>query len=730
MAAVDKILSQRARLAFWSPLLCAVILAGILYTPFASLDNSITGYIDEDEDRNFQQDFYLTYFEVTASSEDVFGEENADRFGGEYNQRSEYNSNTLFGDEMDEMDDLVVSLESKAGWLTYLVVFLLILQVVRIQGEWTGSGKFNAKSVVGVTLAVAGIIAFSAFFAIFSGLEDAFEYVEEDFDDSESGLYGSASTEYDDGDESITEEEKWGPSFSFWLMLVFALFALGGAAANLSFLKDDLQLEDEPIWGKSDNPPDFIAKHTPMLGVGLLTLAVVAVIVSIFTPWYSIEQSWEVERLYFDGDNGTYNNTTHEVSWKLSPFMVSFTNDSGIELVEEGEVTSSSDSYSTHHELENMAPVLMQLRWPLVCAGLLGLFFLAREYSSKVSDMIGGTREGWALVVMLGLLIVMVIGTGSFHSDMVRYAEDDLQSLSPSRNISINGNFAEDSFSGKAITIEYDFDWLNNYEAQYYIQHQWGGGIGYFAASLVPWLIITGMAINHGPKFVEDLNEENSPFKFDFDRAAWSPRPVIATLIAILLLSTLGSGMGELVIDSTDEAPPGLYAWDIFVDNSWSSDGENKIMEDGETWQIVHDTEVQSPGNVTEVSILIRCDENVQGFLTDNLDSVDWSIVPPAGVDATGLTLSGSINCNSTWNEVMNFEGDYFIPEDGVFAESRKAVENMIVWTNTGEGAWTIIIDANVEGGSTPGSNDPDLDAMYSVSVEYIDEIVITKEDN
>jgi hypothetical protein len=78
----------------------------------------------------------------------------------------------------------------------------------------------------------------------------------------------------------------------------------------------------------------------------------------------------------------------------------------------------------------------------------------------------------------------------------------------------------------------------------------------------------------------------------------------------------------------------------------------------------------------------------------------------------------------------MDFNGDYFIPESGVFAESRKAVENMIVWANTGEGTWTIIIEANVEGGLTPGSNDPDLEAWYDVSVEYIDEIVITKEDN
>ena len=115
--------------------------------------------------------------------------------------------------------------------------------------------------------------------------------------------------------------------------------------------------------------------------------------------------------------------------------------------------------------------------------------------------------------------------------------------------------------------------------------------------------------------------------------------------------------------------------------------------------------------------------------MTDGQDTVDWSILPPAGVDATGLTLSGSIDCGGA-DGVMNFEGDYFIPEDGVFAESRKAVENMIVWTNTGEGVWTIIIEANVEGGSTPGSNDSDLFAWYTINVEYIDEIVITKEDD
>ena len=38
MAALDKLLEQRSRVAFWSPLLCVIILAGIFYSPFGSTE--------------------------------------------------------------------------------------------------------------------------------------------------------------------------------------------------------------------------------------------------------------------------------------------------------------------------------------------------------------------------------------------------------------------------------------------------------------------------------------------------------------------------------------------------------------------------------------------------------------------------------------------------------------------------------------------------------------------
>ena len=116
-----------------------------------------------------------------------------------------------------------------------------------------------------------------------------------------------------------------------------------------------------------------------------------------------------------------------------------------------------------------------------------------------------------------------------------------------------------------------------------------------------------------------------------------------------------------------------------------------------------------SSAHVTSFRFFVFCDEGSQGLASDTQDSVDWSITPPEGVDAGEMVLSGSINCDgSTWAET-EFEADYFIPSSGVYAETKGDVEGMIRWTNTGEGIWSMTVNANVNDGPLPLSEDSDL---------------------
>jgi hypothetical protein len=726
-------LSQRARVGFWSPFLCAIILVGILYSPFASTETSITGFDEDDEDPDNRDKMMTTnyHFDIvstTAPSIDMMGEEGEDYFGGQVEFAHEYGNGD---DDDDEIADLAETLDGKVTWITYLVVFLLILQAVRIQREWTGTDKVNGHTATGATMLVIGLIAITGVFAVIGDLEDSFIYLEDEYDDFDSGLYGKAYTETEIGEDEIIAQTAWGPALGYWLLLCLAVIAFSGSVANLSTLAPDLKIEDKPKWGKSDSAPAFINNNVSLLGTSLMVLAIIAILTSIFTPWYNIDQSWEVSRMHVGEDPESemaYNNTTHMISWDLYPFMVSFTNDSGIELVEEGEVTNSIESYSEHNELTNIAPVILQLRWPLICAGLLGAFFIMWRFWSKISQPLGGTVSGWSALMMLGIITVMTFGTGSFQDDMDRYAEDDLEVLTPNRNFSISNSDAKNSFAGASVT--YDMDWGGGGAHTYFVQHHWNGGIGYLAASIAPWLIVSGFAIKSGPRFVEHLNEQTNPFDFDFDRSAWSARPTIAALICVLLLSAFGSGMGELVVDSKDAAPPGMYEWDVYVNNTWKQDNDYNSLDDGDTLTINFDTNDAVEGHATGLEFYIDCDDGVTAFTSDSPDTIEWSISAPEGVDTSGISTSGEIECNlQTVNE--EYEGDYFIPEDGVYAESSQAVEDMIRWTNTGEGVWTLTLKANTNGGSGfAGDSDPALEYFYSIYAEIVTDVEITKEQN
>ena len=68
------ILAQRARLAFWSPLVCAIILAGIFYSPFGFTEVQMEVENQDDDDNvqtekiTMKMDFHSGYVEYLGSN--------------------------------------------------------------------------------------------------------------------------------------------------------------------------------------------------------------------------------------------------------------------------------------------------------------------------------------------------------------------------------------------------------------------------------------------------------------------------------------------------------------------------------------------------------------------------------------------------------------------------------------------------------------------------------------
>ena len=725
MAALDKLLEQRSRVAFWTPLLCVIILAGIFYSPFGSteVNQEVEFQISETEFEETKMTgigyFYSGHVEFTqtdsSSSEVPFQSES---------QIVQWEA--LDDDDFDDLADIGENIEEKSTSLMYLLFLLAILLIVRIQGEWEGNKFINGKSVTGGLLAMVFLISISGTFTIYSEFEDSLEWFEEDFgemfgeeieDEWNDGFFGGVEISEDGMDLEIS----YGPSLTFWLFLILSIVALAGSAANLSYLKDDLEIEDRPTWFSSETPPDFVTKNMPKLGNLLLTIAVITVLTSLIMPWYSVDQTWEVQRSEIDPETGeeTWANSTHEIGWEMTPYVLSYTNYSDLETGN-GSESSSFDSYSEHNELENISPVILQLRWPLTCATILGLFFLVWNNNKRLSEKLEGKENLWTLFMMLGIVAMLSLGTGSFHEDMTKYAEDDLVDLTPNRNISISNTMALDSFFGKSVSF-YGGGWFFETDNTYFVLQEWGGGIGYFAAGLSQWLIVAGLLSNAGPRMINKLNQEENPFAFEFDQEEWKSRPAIAALISILLLSTLGSGMGELVVDSEKAAPPGEYLW--FTDYFQTSDESSlsKNFESNEEWVFEIDSSYNETNHVVRISFYFYCDEESQALVGDQDDTIDWKISPPPGVESDSSWAEGSINCNNEQYDTTNWFGDYYIP-DSVYAETEDDVRGMISWLSTGNGIWTVTINGNVNGGTTPFSDDNELYAEVYWSIMTIDE--------
>jgi len=181
--------------------------------------------------------------------------------------------------------------------------------------------------------------------------------------------------------------------------------------------------------------------------------------------------------------------------------------------------------------------------------------------------------------------------------------------------------------------------------------------------------------------------------------------------VSVMLVSLLASFPPSSLGDGASAAPGSLSQWDLDYNYRGDSQYVSQILEDGQTFQLTTDTEAQNYGNVTSVGFSYYCDEGQQGLLSDEPDEVDFTITPPAGVDPYGETLSGTLQCPSSGDFMLN--SDVFLPNNE-YAATAEAYLSLIEITNPLSGTWTIEFTAKVNSGGTALDADNDLDfEMY-----------------
>ena len=198
----ERLLSQRSNIAYWSPLVLIAFLITLHTTAFAGIT---TEFSIGDSEIQTTQEFYTDSMIVTRQSEDTFGENNSDLFGGEYDESVSYKQ--IDGPER-SLEDSAETLDGRLGLIT-MSCFILVLFCFMNRKEKISINRFvSFNSIKGYLMLFIGVISLISVFTITSGLSDySDEIADSDLDwDVDEGFWGSATVEFEsfiDGESII-----------------------------------------------------------------------------------------------------------------------------------------------------------------------------------------------------------------------------------------------------------------------------------------------------------------------------------------------------------------------------------------------------------------------------------------------------------------------------------------------------------------------------------------------
>jgi hypothetical protein len=726
----EKLLSQRSNIAYWSPLVLIIFLISLHTTSFAEITQEFT---NDDSEIQTTQEFYTDSVIVTSQSEDSFGENNSDYFGGEYSESYSYKQVNILGESAETLD-------GRLGLIT-MSCFILVLFCFMNRKEKISINRFvSFNSIKGYLMLFIGIISLISVFTITSGLSEYSDVIaDSNLDwDVDEGVWGSATVEFEspfDG-QSITLYQEWEPGFMMLALFVFSMIALIGGIANISYLKEDLEIEDASIWIKDSKTFSLVNKYS---FAPIWMILVISIIGSVAAPWQTINQEWEVVKTSEVSTSEEINITKHssEISWDMNPFYIQFDNDTALGNASfEGEETSSYDSYKEHSELSDSSKIMLDLRWPLICAIIIGGFMLMQRYIGKFSSLISGTNNGWILLILTSILLIYSYGAvGNFEDEMSKKIDNDLQDLSPSWDYGVSHSEIPSSLSGSKLgsafssvtsvnpaPIQFQTDTTSST-----ILTTWSPALGYYFAIIIPFAIFAILSTQYGPIVIDSINDYQSIKEFEFDSKSWVAKPTIIALVTLLITSTIGMGFGELMFDSKSSAPTGIYKWDLDFEFSSTNDERFEIPMDD---QDIIQSELNNKENGIPSSFVVwlACDESETSLTNQQIDTISWTINPPEETDLFGEMRQGELECSQQafdWQRVFTWDADINFPKSK-FAETEEDYLDQFTIEGGGLGIWTAEFVANVNGGTTEFDPDSELKLTFNIESVGIGNITAT----
>ena len=722
----EKILSQRDRIIQWVPIIAFILVIAMEFTPYYQVEFSNTDLDLSDEEQTITIDYYDEYLMVHSSSEDrLSSNESSDWFGGEMQDIEEIND----PDDEDYLGLMMVEVDSKIStWITIFMILSLLLIASRKE-------KIEFNKYLNHEIIFGGLLAFisiSSMLLIFSTMGFGTDFSDETFGDVDDGdadefsyndgFWGSVYFEFENGDgETFTEETTWGPNIGFLLLIFLSISTMVGAAAFFLTQFEKYDVEQSSTWFSIDDIPESYSKYLDKLPTAMVAATIILAISSVFTPWYEIEQTWEGVH---DGDD---NRTTHEFGWTLSPFIVVFDNQSGLGDKVAGDKSTEYNSYSDHPELENIAEPLLELRWPLICIVILSLIAIVRQFSSKIADAVQGEEKSWNTLFLAAIVISMSITNSTFEDGIFRKAEDDLDDLSASYYIKPDFDGARDSNFGQEYTTVVNGSWWQGDNVSIYnVQVTWGNSIGAKMAYFSEIIGMFAIALIWTPFIIRHLNRAEFPTLREEDFEQWKGRPAIGIMVAVILITSLGGGVGELLASSKSSAPEGLSKWYITYENTGGNVQSSATMSDGESIDITIDTSEFDLGNTTLLGIEIICREGEEQSQFNSLDSISWSLHAPDDVNVSGFTTEGDVSCSNEnpGQDYAYWYGELEYPQEYIYAQNAEEVLDLFRWISLGDGIWTLTLTASIGEDFSPIQDDDSCEAIWNIQLGGIDGVI------
>ena len=235
MGILQRLTSQRGRVAYWSPIAVLLLIGLLNVVPFAGMDFTVDQLDEVEDEYSMSAEFYPDNYVMTRPFTEDYDESGV--FDGEENEKLPYKNQGSYYEDIGYIGN---ELSMRLATMTTITLLMVIVGLGCRNHRLNANSFLNGRTLTGIGLAVIAlysILMASTIVQDFADLQN--EEYEEAFEEAESeqneGAWGEIVSESED--ENRVSTLSWSPRGMFGISLLLVIVSGAGAFSNLSYLK-------------------------------------------------------------------------------------------------------------------------------------------------------------------------------------------------------------------------------------------------------------------------------------------------------------------------------------------------------------------------------------------------------------------------------------------------------------------------------------------------------------